>query len=66
MNTQISGNVIITDGKVMIRGIELPPVPSNKNYHQSAIINDKVYINGYEWKRGKWRRTLKALYYLMF
>jgi hypothetical protein len=27
---------------------------------------DRFYINGYEYKNGEWKRTLKALWHLLF
>ena len=68
MNIQYAHNenvVIITD-RVWINGEELPPVPTKRNNHCATQINDKVYIDGYEYKKGKWRRTLKALWHLWF
>ena len=64
MNIQISSNCIVTGNKVVINGVELPPAPS-KGY-SSTVVNGKVYIDGYEFKNGKWRRTLKALWHLLF
>lgn len=29
-------------------------------------INGKVFIDGYEYKYGKWRRTLRAFWHLLF
>ena len=63
-NIQISDNCIVRGNRVAINGVELPPVPS-KGYN-STVINGKVYIDGYEFKNGKWRRTLKALWHLLF
>ena len=31
-----------------------------------TVIGNKPYVNGYEFKNGKWKRTLKALWYLIF
>lgn len=56
--TEVYGN------RVVINGIELPPCPSSgKNI---TNINGKVYIDGYEFKKGKWRKTLRALWYKLF
>ena len=63
-NIQISDNWIVRGNKVIINGVELPPVPS-KGYN-STVIDGKVYIDGYEFKDGKWRRTLRALWHLLF
>ena len=66
MNIQQNNNSIIIGNRVWINGEELPPVPTKRKSHCSAQIDDKVYIDGYEFKNGKWRRTLKALWYLLF
>lgn len=65
-NIQINNNTIVKDNRVWINGEELPPVPTKGNNYCLTQINDKVYINGYEFKKGKWRRTLKALWHLWF
>ena len=63
-NIQFSDNCIVQGNKVIINGAELPPAPSRG--YNSTVINGKVYIDGYEFKRGKWRRTLMALWHLWF
>ena len=63
-NIQISDNCIVRGNHVIINGVELPPVPS-KGYN-STVVNGKVYIDGYEFKNGKWKRTLIALWHLWF
>lgn len=64
MNIQISDSCTVIGNKVIVNGVELPPVPSKG--HNSMIINGKVYIDGYEFKNGKWKRTLRALWHLWF
>ena len=64
MNIQISDSCTVIGNKVIVNGVELPPVPS-KGYN-STVINGKVYIDGYEFKNGKWKRTLRALWHLWF
>lgn len=57
---------VVTIGKrVWINGEELPEVPSKKQGYNQTVINNKIYIDGYEWKNGKWKRTLKALWYAL-
>ena len=63
-NIQISNNVIVKGNQVTIDGVELPPAPCKGN--NLTTINGKVYIDGYEFKNGKWRKTLKALWYKWF
>ena len=62
---QLSKNVIISNNKVWIDGKELPPVPV-KSSHSITQIDNKVYIDGFEFKNGKWRRTIKAIWHLLF
>ena len=68
MNIQYSNNnnSVVIGNRVWINGVELPPVPTKRKCHCSTQINDKVYIDGYEFKKGKWRRTLRALWHLWF
>lgn len=63
-NYMVSEGTTVIGNRVIINGEELPPCPA-KGY-TSAIIDGKVYIDGYEFKRGKWRRTLKALWHRFF
>ena len=58
----ISGTAII-NGTVIVNGVELPPPPSCRS---TTTINDKVYIDGYEFKNGKWKKTLRAWWHLWF
>ena len=55
---------IIIGKKIVINNKELPPCPGNG--HNITTINGKVYIDGYEFKNGKWKKTLKALYHKWF
>ena len=63
-NIQIGSNYAIIGDRVIVNGVELPPVPSSG--HNSTVINGKVYIDGYEFKDGEWKRTLRALWHLLF
>ena len=58
--------VMVVDKFVWINGEELPPVPTKRNGHSVTQIDGKVYIDGYEFKKGKWTRTLRALWHLWF
>lgn len=66
MNFQTSNNCVVIGNRVWINGEELPPVPTKGTSSCVTQIDGKVYINGYEFKKGKWRRTLKALWHLWF
>lgn len=61
--TQNSGIVIIGN-EVIVNGVKMPPCPAKG--HNSTIINNKVYLNGYELIDGTWKKTLKALWYQWF
>lgn len=63
-NIQIGNNTVVIVNRVIINGVELPPCPA-KGYC-STIINNKVYIDGYEFVNGEWKRTLRALWHLWF
>jgi hypothetical protein len=64
INVQTNSNCMVIGNRVWINGEELPPAPTKGN--SVTTIDGKVYIDGYEFKKGKWRRTLKALLYLWF
>lgn len=63
-NIQISNNTIVQGNQVWINGTLLPPAPC-KGYN-STVIDNKVFLDGYEFKNGKWRRTLRAIFHLWF
>lgn len=64
MNEYIGNHTIVKDNQVWIDGIALPPAPCTS--HNVTIINNKVFIGGYEYKNGKWKRTLRAIWHLWF
>ena len=54
---------------VYLNNEKLPPPPECyftkcKKSCTMSVIDDHVYINGFEWKNGKWRITLRALWEL--
>ena len=53
----------MSDNSVVINGIEysLPGRGCN-----STIIDGKVFVNGYELKNGKWKKTIKAIFHKYF
>lgn len=56
--------IYVINNEVTINGVKAPPCPAKG--HSSTIINDKVYLNGYELVNGKWKKTLKAFWYNLF
>lgn len=65
-NSVISSNsgVVVIGNEVVINGVKLPPCPA-KGYN-STVIDNKVYLNGYEFVNGKWKKTLMALWHKWF
>ena len=63
-NIQVNDNCVVIGNRVWINGEELPPCPLNG--HNTTQINGKLYIDGYDYKKGKWRKTFKALWHLWF
>lgn len=59
-------NIVQVNDKVVINGIELPQCPSKSKHINSTIVNEKIYLNGYEFKNGEWKRTLAALWHWLF
>lgn len=62
-----NNGLIICRNTIRYYGNKIPNPPNFKaNKHNVTTINHHLYINGYEWKNGKWKRTLRALLYLIF
>ena len=60
-NCTIDKETITINGK----SIPLPPGKRCKRV-TTAIINNHIYMNGYEYVNGQWKRTLKAFLYYLF
>lgn len=60
---QYTSNV---NGCVYHNGKLLPPLPNNRKANSITQIDDKLYVNGYEWKGNQWKKTLKALWHKYF
>lgn len=58
----LNGNVLIVNGD----GYELPKRIQNKNSRCLTQINDKIYVDSYEFKDGKFRWSLTALLHSIF
>lgn len=59
-STVISGDEIYIDGE------KLPPLPKKRPINSVTQCGGRLYVNGYEWNRGKWRRTLRAVWNYWF
>ena len=63
-NIQIGNGIVVIGNEVTVNGIKMPPCPVSG--HNSTIIGNKIYLNGYELINGKWKKTLRALWYKWF
>ena len=63
-NIQACNNVVVSGNQVWINGHALPLAPCQGR--NITTIDGKVYLDGYEYKNGKWKRTLRALWHLLF
>lgn len=63
-NKIINSQIITGDKKIIINGKEIPEPPVKTN--NVTIINDNVFIGGYEYKNREWKRTYKALFHKYF
>lgn len=59
-------NVVIWGKEIYINGEKLPPLPKKRNRNNITQDGTHLCVNGYEWKNGKWCRTLRALWNYWF
>lgn len=60
----IGNNCTIVGNKIYIDNEQVPPIPGKRGKYRSVTtINGKVYIDGYEFINGQWKRTLMALWH---
>lgn len=52
---------VIIDKDIYIDGKIVEPLPKQFNSIKLIQNNEKVYLNGYEYLNGVWKRTLKSL-----
>lgn len=63
-----SNGFYVIGNQCMYYGKPIPNPPKfNKNNINLATINNKIYLNGYEYfpMRQKWKRTPKAVWHLI-
>ena len=65
-NVIVTNGVVIEDNRITLGDKILPPLPKKYSSVSFTNINDEIFINGYEWKNGYWKRTLRALWYWFF
>lgn len=61
----MNNGTIIANNEIYVGGQKIPMPPHGLN-NVIAIINNKVYIDGYEYKDGKWKKTLAAWWHKYF
>ena len=59
-------NVNIIGNKVFVNGSALPPIPGTKSSINLSQASNKLYVNGYEYRNGRWKRTLRAILHTLF
>ena len=72
--TSSSSGIYVVGNKnlIYINGKKLPPLPNQSKNSGFTISNNttincnRVFVNGYEYKNGKWKRTLRALWHMLF
>lgn len=64
----VSNNTFVNiDGdEIYINNKRVPDLPHKSSSVNITTINDRVFVNGYEYKDGKWKQTLAALWHLFF
>lgn len=58
-----SNTIVVEDGKIFLNDEQLPSLPTRKKSLNPLVIGDEVYINGFELRDGKWKRSIKAWLY---
>ncbi|WP_182006343.1 hypothetical protein [Priestia aryabhattai] len=67
MNNFIGGDISINQSKrIVVIGDKVIPFHEKMTGNNITTINGESYIDGYEYKNGEWKRTLKALWYMIF
>jgi len=69
MYNKQNGNTVMLNGNMLIvncDAYELPKRIQNKNGHCLTQINDKIYIDCYKFKDGKFTLSLVALFHSIF
>lgn len=59
------GNVITIGNKVVFVNGERFPLP-NEKCSSSTVIDNHIFIDGYELKNGKWKKTPRAIFHKYF
>lgn len=65
---RVEGNGVIVIGNERFAYIDGKKVPFHPNMRGNNVttVDNKVYIDGFEYKNGKWKRTLKGFFHKWF
>ncbi len=60
--------IVLDDNKLIVNGktYELPKRHQNRSGHSLTQVNNKIYIDGYEFENGMFKRSLAALFHWLF
>ena len=66
-------NLIIQNGqevryskdRIVVNGVTMP-VPPKFKANSVTIVDNRLFVGGYEYIDGKWKRTLRALWHKWF
>jgi hypothetical protein len=60
--------IMLDSSSLLVNGVayELPKRLQNRNGHSLAQVNNRIFIDGYEFQNGKFKRTLAALFHMLF
>lgn len=53
-------NVILRNDELYINGFKAPLPNPKRKYHRVYQNNDRLFVDGYEWKNGTWKWSLIA------
>ena len=60
--------IMLYSSSMLVNGVhyELPKHLQNRNGHSLTQVNNRIFIDGYEFQNGKFKRTLAALFHMLF
>lgn len=59
-------NVVIFDGSIIFRGSKLPLPQNYGKTNKISVCNHRLFVNGYQWTDGQWKRTPAAFWHTLF
>lgn len=67
MNTIIQNgqDVRYSKDRIVVNGVAIP-VPPKFKANSVTIVDNRLFVGGYEYINGKWKRTLRSLWHKWF